>query len=537
MERSDPPRTGAADPAAAKPEPRKPAVDGVAASQADAPPVDVAVTEAPSPPESHPIEPFPEGESEALERTHFEELERETTQPVRPRFTYQPSSAHDVPADACHAVNDEVPAESIGALPEEAAAENVIEPWLSVVEPSTEAPPAEETMPTEPQESAGEPWPDDAETTRPLSFEQQIAEAIAEQSAAPEPLHFETLPVEAPAIEPPSEPHSVEPQYSEFGAPEQVAPQQVGPEPPYPEPVAPEPVQADTYHPEPEPAPEAPPRTLNLQHDIADAWAPPASRAARTSWSPLVADIARPNYAPSAPVEQPPATRIQDLVRRGARVAALVFGGWFIAVLLLIVAFRFINPPFSMLMALRWVGGTPIHKQWVPIERISPNLTRAVIVSEDGRFCQHWGIDFVEAAKAIQRATDGYPRGASTITMQVAKNLFLLPAKSYLRKLVEIPLTFAIELAWPKRRILEVYLNIVELGPGIFGAEAAAQAHFRRSAIGLTSRQAAQLAVALPNPIVRDAGDPGPRTAHRASVIQARAARTREASACVDGGG
>ena len=110
------------------------------------------------------------------------------------------------------------------------------------------------------------------------------------------------------------------------------------------------------------------------------------------------------------------------------------------------------------------------------------------------------------------------------------------PAKSYLRKLVEIPLTFAIELAWPKRRILEVYLNIVEWGPGVFGAEAASQAHFGRSAIGLSSRQAAQLAVTLPNPIVRDAGDPGPRTAHRASVIQARAARNGEASACVDGG-
>ncbi len=113
--------------------------------------------------------------------------------------------------------------------------------------------------------------------------------------------------------------------------------------------------------------------------------------------------------------------------------------------------------------------------------------------------------------------------------MQVAKNLFLLPAKSYLRKLVEIPLTFAIELAWPKWRILEIYLNIVEWGPGVFGAEAASQAHFRRSAMGLTSRQAAQLAVTLPNPIIRDAGDPGPRTAQRASVIQARAARNPEA--------
>lgn len=202
--------------------------------------------------------------------------------------------------------------------------------------------------------------------------------------------------------------------------------------------------------------------------------------------------------------------------------------------LVLIVAYRFINPPLSMLMAQRFLTGSSVNKQWVPIDRISPNLQRAVIVAEDGRFCQHWGVDFIEAANALRRASDGYPRGASTITMQVAKNLFLLPTKSYLRKMIEIPLTFAIELAWPKRRILEVYLNIVEWGPGVFGAEAAARAHFGRSAASLTPRQAAQLAAVLPNPIVRDAGSPGPRTARKASVIQSRAARARSASACVD---
>jgi monofunctional biosynthetic peptidoglycan transglycosylase len=251
-------------------------------------------------------------------------------------------------------------------------------------------------------------------------------------------------------------------------------------------------------------------------------------------------DVALPTPAvPAArdrvPSAAAPRRDYRDLVRRAASVAFLVFGGWLIAVLLLIAVYRFVNPPFSMLMALQWLSGTPIHKEWVPIGRISPNLTRAVIVAEDGRFCQHWGVDFIEAAHAIRRATDGYPRGASTITMQVAKNLFLFPAKSYLRKMLEIPLTFVIELAWPKWRILEVYLNIVEWGPGVFGAEAASRAHFGRSAAGLSSRQAAQLAVVLPNPIVRDAGSPGPRTAHRASVVQARAARNRAASSCVDG--
>ena len=136
----------------------------------------------------------------------------------------------------------------------------------------------------------------------------------------------------------------------------------------------------------------------------------------------------RPRATPE-PSSRACTARTGDLFRRAARVAVLVFGGWLIAVLLLIVAYRFINPPFSMLMALQWLSGTAIHKQWVPLERISPNLTRAVIVAEDGRFCEHWGVDFIEAANAIRRASDGYPRGASTITMQVAKNLFLVPGQ------------------------------------------------------------------------------------------------------------
>jgi monofunctional biosynthetic peptidoglycan transglycosylase len=227
--------------------------------------------------------------------------------------------------------------------------------------------------------------------------------------------------------------------------------------------------------------------------------------------------------------------RIKSVGVRAAKVAAIAFSAWFTVVIFLIAVYRFVNPPFSSLMAMQWVTGTSIHRQWVPIEEISPNLVRAVIASEDGRFCEHWGIDFAEIAAAIQRTSGGVPRGASTITMQVAKNLFLWPAKSYVRKLVEVPLTYAIELMWTKRRILEVYLNIAEWGPGVFGAEAAARAHFGRSARGLSARQAAQLAVALPNPFQRDAGDPGPWTARRASVIQARAARSPEASSCVLG--
>jgi len=226
--------------------------------------------------------------------------------------------------------------------------------------------------------------------------------------------------------------------------------------------------------------------------------------------------------------------RIASLCARAGKAAAIVFVAWFCVVLVLIAAYRFINPPFSSLMALQWLGGTSIRQDWVPLESISPNLIRAVVVSEDGRFCEHWGIDFLEIAEALKRTSNGVPRGASTITMQVAKNLFLWPAKSYVRKVIEVPLTYAIELFWPKRRILEVYLNIAEWGPGVFGAEAAAQAHFNRPASRLSARQAAQLAVALPNPRLRDAGAPGPWTARRASVIQRRTGGEPEAVACVE---
>ncbi|MCB1514295.1 MAG: monofunctional biosynthetic peptidoglycan transglycosylase, partial [Hyphomicrobiaceae bacterium] len=165
--------------------------------------------------------------------------------------------------------------------------------------------------------------------------------------------------------------------------------------------------------------------------------------------------------------------------------------------------------------------------------RISRNLQRAVIVSEDGRFCQHWGIDPREILAAIKRARNGVPRGASTITMQVAKNLFLWSSKSYVRKLLELPLTLALEVIWSKERILEVYLNIAEWGPGVFGAEAAARHHFGKSAARLSQNEAALLAVALPNPIRRDAGEPGRGTSRLASIIVARMRSAGPVTSCI----
>lgn len=216
-----------------------------------------------------------------------------------------------------------------------------------------------------------------------------------------------------------------------------------------------------------------------------------------------------------------------------ARYAAYAVAGYLALVLVLIVLFRFVDPPGSMLMLTQALRGNSIDRTWVPFNSISPALVRAVIVSEDGRFCEHSGIDTVAMKEAIERAAGGTPRGASTISMQVTKNLFLWNAKSYVRKVIEIPLTLIMELLWPKQRVLEVYLNIAEWGPGVFGAEAAARHHFNKSAARLNEREAALLAAVLPNPVVRVAGSPGPQTSRKARVIQARVKAYGAVASCV----
>jgi monofunctional biosynthetic peptidoglycan transglycosylase len=220
-------------------------------------------------------------------------------------------------------------------------------------------------------------------------------------------------------------------------------------------------------------------------------------------------------------------------LRTAARYGAYALGGYLALVLVLILLFRFVNPPGSMLMLTQLLTGTAIDRTWVPLESISRNLVRAVVVSEDGRFCEHSGIDTAAIREAIDRAARGTPRGASTISMQVTKNLFLWNAKSYVRKVIEIPLTLFMELIWPKRRILEVYLNIAEWGPGVFGAEAAARHHFGKSAARIGEREAALLAAVLPNPVVRDAGAPSQRTSAKARVVQSRVKAYGAVASCV----
>ncbi len=134
-----------------------------------------------------------------------------------------------------------------------------------------------------------------------------------------------------------------------------------------------------------------------------------------------------------------------------------------------------------------WLTLQPVDRRWVPLAQISPRLVGAVLMSEDARFCIHGGVDWDALREVIADAEDGEPsRGASTLTMQTAKNLFLWPSRSYIRKGLEIPLALWLDLVWPKQRIVEVYLNIAEWGPGVFGAEAAAQANFGKPASDLT---------------------------------------------------
>src|SRR5690606_10566851 len=158
----------------------------------------------------------------------------------------------------------------------------------------------------------------------------------------------------------------------------------------------------------------------------------------------------------------------------------------------------------------------------------SPHLVRAVVLSEDAGFCRHGGVDLGALREAIEDA-----RGGSTITMQVVKNLFLWPARSYVRKLIEISLAYVVDALWPKRRILEIYLNVAEWGDGVFGAEAAARTHFGRSASRLTPLQASLMAVTLPNPIERTAGRPSPIVRRLASRLRSRMVTSRVDLSCL----
>ena len=193
-------------------------------------------------------------------------------------------------------------------------------------------------------------------------------------------------------------------------------------------------------------------------------------------------------------------------------------------------------PPVSTLMLARYATFRPVERSAVDLEEISPALPLAVIAAEDARFCQHGGVDWDAIQDVVEAADeDGPARGASTIPMQTAKNLFLWPSRSYIRKGLELPIALFIDLIWPKRRMMENYLNVAEWGEGVFGAEAAARRHFRKSAQALTRREAALLATALPNPLRRNPSRPSARHRALAERLLARMEATEPYATCLKG--
>lgn len=196
-------------------------------------------------------------------------------------------------------------------------------------------------------------------------------------------------------------------------------------------------------------------------------------------------------FAPRRPLRQ-------RIIRALAVMGLVVIG--------LLVLGRLLPLP-STLMLARWATGAEVTRHWTPLERIAPALVRAVIASEDQKFCRHWGVDFAELRDVLMDP-DGPWRGASTVTMQTVKNAYLWPGRSMIRKALEIPLALAVDGLWGKARVMEVYLNLAEWGEGLFGAEAAARHYFGKSAGALSPVEAARLVAALPNPFLRAAANP-----------------------------
>ncbi|SLN68630.1 Penicillin-binding protein 2D [Roseivivax jejudonensis] len=186
--------------------------------------------------------------------------------------------------------------------------------------------------------------------------------------------------------------------------------------------------------------------------------------------------------------------------------------------------YRGVNPPTTiyMLQEQRRLGG--IERDWADADSIAPVMLRAAVAAEDANFCRHWGFDMNAIRLAIE---EGGSRGASTISQQTVKNVFLWHGRTWTRKAFEAALTPAIEAAWPKRRILEIYLNVAEFDEGVFGIEAAAQHHFGVAAADLDARQSALLAAVLPNPKERSAAAPS-------SFVDRRARAIRDGAATID---
>jgi monofunctional biosynthetic peptidoglycan transglycosylase len=223
-------------------------------------------------------------------------------------------------------------------------------------------------------------------------------------------------------------------------------------------------------------------------------------------------------------------------VRRGVSLILIVIATLVLAPYVIAPFYRFINP-VSTPMLWRFAAGGRVDRHWVPLSQISPALPLAVIIAEDGTFCVNRGIDLGAMREALRQSGDvGDSRGASTITQQTVKNLFLWQGRSYVRKALEIPLAIWLNLVLPKRRVLEIYLNIVEWGPNAeFGAEAGSRYAFGKSARDLNPYEAAELAAILPNPYRRSARKPGFLVRRLAALYERRSEAFPGHAACVRG--
>jgi monofunctional biosynthetic peptidoglycan transglycosylase len=247
---------------------------------------------------------------------------------------------------------------------------------------------------------------------------------------------------------------------------------------------------------------------------------PPPSASATEPERPVVIDTDTPNkrldrLAPRPKYRKPFTWR--GLFWKLFKLAILVF---VIIPVALVVIFKWVPPPVTFLMVQRAAEGQGLDYHWRPLSKISPNMVRAAIGAEDARFCEHNGFDFEAIEKAMASNARGRRvRGGSTISQQTAKNVFLWPQRSWVRKGAEAYFTILIETIWGKKRIMEVYLNVIEMGPGTYGTQAAAKRYFKVDASRLTTSQASRLAAILPNPLKYKAVKSGPYVQRRSRRI------------------
>jgi monofunctional biosynthetic peptidoglycan transglycosylase len=262
---------------------------------------------------------------------------------------------------------------------------------------------------------------------------------------------------------------------------------------------------------------------------------PAKSGTKAASSRPIVRRPAPPRAPPPKPSKPPPRQRRSGWGRGLRNILLTVLALLIVGPIVAVLVYKVVPPPVTILMLERMAQGQGLDHRWVPLEEMSPTLPRAAVAAEDGHFCSHHGFDFGAIRKAMKHdeKKPNAIRGGSTISQQTAKNVFLWPDRSWVRKGFEAYFTVLIEAVWGKRRIMEVYLNTVEMGPGLYGVEAASQHYFHVDAKDLTPAQAARLIAILPSPLKWQVVDPGAYVRKRSGRID-RAESTIERAGSAD---